>query len=265
MNPDVYKGQMTDLRSTMVMYGGLTSADMIRNIHKAINILFNLLGYPANVMAVSRNNKHTRYHRSSERAMAVLKKEDLTSISLAYVPTHSTDALRSGLLLAGGGMQGPSGANVILEGKINIVNLDIMAGKIIPSIADVYPTIYGYSYVLDAPYGPDFHVVGVGFGSPKTRQVPLLPESDKERGSRWFNQHEQAIPQGILRDVFPVNYLTEIHSTKKIGGRLLFDWITQDSSRGVLTEVKPNGWLWRVPEERCLEIGKQFESAGLLI
>lgn len=223
--------------------------------------VFSQWRHPANVAAVHRVGVFGRYRRLTAAVEKLMKDDGLTGFALSHVPPPETDAIEFGWLSVSAGEFGFK-----LSGKIGIVSLEALAAEVVPAITKLYPAKYGYGYILDAALGPEFHAVGMLYRRVSDAGIAAsLPEQEQNRAGRWSNQREKALADGILRDVLPVNYLTEVHAETRINGQRLFDWIRQDSSRGVLRQVRSGAWLWRVAEAHCLGLGQKFESAGLLI
>jgi hypothetical protein len=261
MDARTYAGNATDLRTTVAFFGPPLAADVVRSLYRFSTNLFSRAGYPGNVYSVSRGDSHSKYRRLTKQPDRMLGSDSLTGASLSYVPPSETNLAGAGWLMVDAGL-----GQFIFDGKVDLVSLDAVAAEVVPSVAAVYRATYGFGYVLDAAYGPRFHAVGYLYSRQADwGKVPPLPEDEQRRCSRWSNQREDILAAGLLRDVYPMNYLTEIHSSKTIDGKSLFDWIERDSARGELTRIRSGAWLWRVPEGRCIELGDRLQAAGLLI
>jgi hypothetical protein len=261
MDPRIYAGNATDLRATVALFGPPLTAEVVRSLYRFSADLFSKLGYPGNVYSISRGDSHGKYRRLTNQAERLLARDNLTGASLSYVPPSETNLAGAGWLAADAGL-----GQFIFDGKVDLIDLNAVVAKVVPAVASVYPATYGFGYVLDAAYGPRFHAAGIIYARQADwGKVPPLPQDEEKRCSRWFYQREDILAAGLLRDVYPLNYLTEIHSSKSLDGTPLFDWIARDPARGTLTQVRPGVWLWRVPEDRCKEVGERLQAAGLLI
>jgi len=267
MDPRVYAGKAADLRTTLALFGTPLTADLIRKAYGFFSQMFADLGYPANVAGLCvlkpKGPTFGRYRRLTRAVEGIIQKDNIAHVELAYAPPPETDVTDFGWLSASFGDDGC----FIFKCRRSILDLgDQRILQTISFIVDLMSPAYGYGYLLDNDYGPGFHAVGIGFRrGGKDGPMPGLPDSERERNARWFNRRETAIPAGILRDVFPLNYLTEIHAGERIGNKLLFDWIASDRSHGTLNALREGAWLWAVPEESCLAIGQTFQAAGLLV
>jgi len=70
--------------------------------------------------------------------------------------------------------------------------------------------------------------------------------------------------QGLLRDVYPQNYLTEPQLMRQVQGKSLEHWISSDSSRGTLTKLDQRMQLWRVPDAQVQSVRGELKLAGLI-
>ena len=69
---------------------------------------------------------------------------------------------------------------------------------------------------------------------------------------------------GILRDVYPMNFLTAPQLNKRIGRSTLRRWIGQTADRGELSHFMDDVWLWRVPEKLIPRIRSELDEVGLI-
>jgi len=267
MDPRIYAGKATDLRTTLALFGKPLTAELIRKAYEFFLQLFTELGYPANVAGLCvlkpKGRTHGHYRRLTRAVEGVIQRDNIAHVELAYAPPPETDVTDFGWLSASFGDDGC----FIFKCRKSILDLgDQRVLNVLTFVADLMAPAYGYGYLLDNYFGPGFHAVGIGCRrGGKDGLLPGLPDSERERNARWSNRRETALPAGILRDVFPLNYLTEIHAAKRIDGKPLFDWIAASPSHGTLKPLREGAWLWTVPEESCLAIGDEFKAAGLLI
>jgi hypothetical protein len=239
------------------------TAPIARKLYHFNVDLFAKLQHPANFVAFTRGESFGKYRRLTKQAERTLEHEDLTGVALSHVPPQATDPTQLELLSASAGL-----SQFKFNGRIEFVDLDAITSMVVPAVTAIYPGTYGYGYILDAAYGPGFHAVGMLYMCwPDRDKVPSLPRDEEKRCSRWFpsDQRNEALAKGLLRDVYPMNYLTDVHTRHKIDGQRLFDWIEHDTARGTLAKIRPGAWLWRVAEDRCMELGERLQAAGLLI
>jgi hypothetical protein len=124
---------------------------------------------------------------------------------------------------------------------------------------------YGTGYHMPHRLAPDMYAIGIGveLGGP----VLDGEAYEEERNvARWL---DMGMPQsvwqaGVLRDVYPWNFLTAPQLAAKVERRSLRNWIRQDAQRGSLTNVTDAVVLWEVPEELIPEVRRRLKEAHVL-
>jgi hypothetical protein len=121
---------------------------------------------------------------------------------------------------------------------------------------------YGIGYTRQRQHGPSLYAIGVGMGG-------YVGGEEYERAldiSRWSNigMDEQVYYQGLLRDVYCWNFLTEFQWSSLIDGIPLRKWINEDRQRGNLSMITPNTLLWEVEESHTAEIRQHLWEAGII-
>ncbi len=112
-------------------------------------------------------------------------------------------------------------------------------------IQDLKPT-YGIGYTRDHSLGPQFYAVGICYGGD---DVPTGQAYEEQRNiGRWgdLGMDKQVYRDGLLRDVYPWNFLTKPQLTKLVDGITLEKWIRQDPRRGTLGELSGDVLLWEL-------------------
>jgi hypothetical protein len=124
---------------------------------------------------------------------------------------------------------------------------------------------YGIGYHMPHRLGPDMYAVGVQRRDP---EEVLTGEAYEEslNTARWLDMGMRLCVwrAGVLRDVYPWNFLTAPQLEAKVGRRTLRSWIRQDAQRGSLTAVTDAVVLWEVPEEAIPGVRSQLKAAHLL-
>lgn len=119
---------------------------------------------------------------------------------------------------------------------------------------DVADPQYGIGYFRERRRGPVLFALGVNKGGP----IVMTGEAYEQARniSRWSNigNLNQVYLQGILRDVFRWNLLTEAQLQRDVAGVSLEDWIRADATRGTLTPFTRNMRLWEIEEARVATI-----------
>jgi hypothetical protein len=124
---------------------------------------------------------------------------------------------------------------------------------------------YGIGYQRDQKHGPVFYALGINFSYGPTDEFSG-PEYDAAvRVSHWTDaMDERVYMQGILRDIYPYNFLTEPQLTRNVGVKPLNDWISTDSSRGELSHFEGDVWLWSVPDEQIPTLRDELRQHGMI-
>ena len=100
----------------------------------------------------------------------------------------------------------------------------------LPEVAQLLKPVYGISTPigrLDA----GFYAIGLNFDPGDLTPRNSRNRSGSARGAR-HSLRDQVYRKGILRDVYPWNFLTRPHLKKKVDGVPLEQWIRQNARRG---------------------------------
>lgn len=100
----------------------------------------------------------------------------------------------------------------------------------------------------------------------------VLSEVDKRRRTKWSHELIAAIDapsharlrNGMIRDVYEVNIVSDDHLMMEVGGQPLRRWIADATYRGT-AENSHYGWLWRVKEGDVDRVREELRESGLLI
>lgn len=122
---------------------------------------------------------------------------------------------------------------------------------------------YGIGYVKQFEFGPGNYAHGMVSGLGYSRE-------DMAKGDRigaWFRERldNSRHLTGYLRDVYPLNVISEPHLSQRVEGRALADWIGQSPARGTLRGLPGGASLWRIDEANIDGVRTVLIKAGLLI
>ena len=128
-------------------------------------------------------------------------------------------------------------------------------------VQDLAP-VYGIGYRREMGLGPTFYGMGqsVGlnlWGNDRAKAVRINRWNSVGMGRRVYEK-------GLLRDVYPWNFLTEPHLSRQVEGVSLRQWIGQGKGRGSLTSVGGDMWLWAVQEYQIERVRRAMEGAGMV-
>lgn len=120
---------------------------------------------------------------------------------------------------------------------------------------------YGYGYQRLFKQGPSFYpfgvIAGLEYGEPERKLI-----------SKWGNEYSYEdgdYKTGLLRDIYPINFLSQAHFVQVIDGQPLKAWIESSPNHGELKQLAENLWSWWIPEEKISAIREKFIPTGLLL
>ena len=120
---------------------------------------------------------------------------------------------------------------------------------------------YGYGYQRLFKLGPSFYpfgvISGLDYGEPERKQI-----------GKWGNEYSYEdgdYKTGMLRDIYPINFLSQAHFLQQVEGQPLNVWIESTPGHGELKQLTDNLWSWWVPEDKIESIRKIFIPIGLLL
>lgn len=133
--------------------------------------------------------------------------------------------------------------------------------KLAKDLYEYLEPAYGYTYQRPFELGPVFYpfgvIAGLDFGEPERKLI-----------SKWGNEYSYEdgdYKTGLMRDIYPINFLSESHFSHEIEGQSLKDWIESSSEHGELKKLTDNLWSWWVPEDKIAKIREIFIPTGLLL
>lgn len=127
---------------------------------------------------------------------------------------------------------------------------------------EVLKPSYGIGFRREMRLGPSLYATGLAQG------LDTWGEQRQEvsRINRWgdVGLEQRVYEQGILRDVYPWNFLTDSQLSRQLNGRSLKEWITQESRRGTLSDLTNSVSFWEVDESQVSPIRSELQSAGVI-
>ena len=131
-------------------------------------------------------------------------------------------------------------------------------------VKDLYSYLkpaYGYGYQREFRYGPSFYPFGMTGGNTASIE-------EKNQIAKWqieYTGSHGSYQAGMLRDIYPINFLSKPHLIQKIGTQTLQDWIESTPEHGSLNNLNNHLWSWWVPEDQIVVVREDLRSTGLLI
>src|SRR5262249_36950910 len=122
----------------------------------------------------------------------------------------------------------------------------------VQDIVGILKPAYGIGYKRDHRLGPAMYAVGICQGLGPGGYGVGLSEAEREEAdsiSNWGDGMASRIwQQGLLRDVYPWNFLTGHQLAKLVDSVPLEQWIRLDARRGTLDPLSDDVFLWEVKE-----------------
>jgi hypothetical protein len=121
---------------------------------------------------------------------------------------------------------------------------------------------YGIAYARHRDMGPSLYAVGIPHGlalsGPQYEEAVHI--------SRWsdIGMSSEVYRRGLLRDIYPVNWLNASQIAADVNGERLEQWIRGDADRGQLTPTA--AWLarWTIDPEHIDNARRTLWAAGVI-
>jgi hypothetical protein len=116
---------------------------------------------------------------------------------------------------------------------------------------------YGIGYVRPFGHAP------LEYGMP----LSYNPYSDEEarRITQWMvAPHAEVCLQGLMRDVYPRNFLSAPHLARQIGDVRFDGWVRRSAHNGTLALLTDTITLWEVPTESIPAVRQTLVDAGMV-
>jgi hypothetical protein len=125
---------------------------------------------------------------------------------------------------------------------------------------------FGYGYAFKAPYSLNLETYGPGLASSGVLAVGQEdPYAWQTSLCSTLSQGTRPHQRGMLRFVYPLNFLGPELLDSRVHEESLASWIAANPSRGILSKIGRNLWEWSISEEEISEIRQQLGMLGKLI
>ena len=137
--------------------------------------------------------------------------------------------------------------------------------NLIKEISQYLKAYYGIVYQRDFDKGPGLYANGVITGLNESKFPEHAIEEDRiaEWHRRYFRPWRYHL--GQLRDIYPMNLLSEAHLKETVFGKSLKEWIGSSSEHGELKPLTDILWEWWVPENKIPTVCDELLPSGLII
>lgn len=128
----------------------------------------------------------------------------------------------------------------------------------VQELVDIVKPSYGIAYSRLHSLGPVSYGLGMVHGIGPDR-------SESENICRWVGgMSNQVWQNGLLRDVYPLNFLSGPHLKRPVGAVTLEQWIMEDVQRGQLEHLDDRLWFWEVPAANLEAIRKTLQAENII-
>jgi len=136
---------------------------------------------------------------------------------------------------------------------------------LIKDISRYLRAYYGIVYQRDFDKGPGLYAGGVITGLNESKFPEHAIEEDRiaEWHRRYFRPWRYHL--GQLRDIYPMNLLSEAHLKETVFGKSLKEWIGSSSEHGELKPLTDILWEWWVPPNKISAVRDELLPSGLII
>lgn len=135
------------------------------------------------------------------------------------------------------------------------------------NIIDLIRPQYGIAYYREWMLSPYYYALGMpqGLGRDIGPDSPEV-QSEIENISRWGDVlfESKVYSDGLIRDVYPWNFLSTPALNRTIDGIPLMKWIESDKSRGVLKPLSQGVILWEVAQANISNVRKVLWNADII-
>lgn len=205
-------------------------------------------GYSGKVGAFSRTDSLMR-----ERSF-----RGIESISLFSLPADGTLPTRDWTMTAEVTL-GRSCA--VFAGRSSLVDESSMLDMAHRAIGHLRPD-YGIAYDRESRLGPVEYAMGLSCGV-DSFSGPKYEESVKI--SQWTEGMAQHVYRnGLLRGIYPHNFLTDAQLSRNVRGGTLASWIQEDGNRGSLVEFQGHVWLWSLDDSEIGNVREVLEREAIV-
>lgn len=134
---------------------------------------------------------------------------------------------------------------------------------LIQEISTYVTSEYGIVYQRDFSKGPGLYVGDIIAGL----EFSTAEEEEADRIGEWWRAYFLGgnYRLGLLRDIYPMNLLSEAHLREPVLGTTLKDWIESSPQYGELKALTPNLWSWSLSAEEIDQVREALRPTGLLI
>jgi hypothetical protein len=256
---------VSDECSAIAYYGIEPSVKAAESFYHRLINWFNKLGCPPDKVSVT-GPGHSGKLVSFVQANAKLLKTGFEGVTVLEVVSTTPDAKRWGrdymLTASYDGRPKSLDADIVVRSSLATLSPTSIL-PIARTVAEDLKPAYGIGFRMEHRLGPEFYVEGIGYG---TEILSGEAYDEACNIARWGDMGivKQVYRDGLLRDVYPWNFLTQPHLIKPVGGFSLQEWIQRDPRRGSLNALCDRVSLWEVAESDIPDIRRALRQADVI-
>jgi hypothetical protein len=256
---------VSDERLVLAFYGVEASPKASEGFFLTAGQWFSELGYSPDKLGVV-GKGHSSKVGDYRRSKAKLEKVGFLEVKAFDIHASKPNANVPGMeyfVSASFSHDGDDGGYAVVAVPSSLAAKSVwlpVAQKLVQSVRPVY----GIGFKRELRLGPVMFALGVcqGLG------VGLTGEAyEKARHiSRWCDMGmvKQVYREGLLRDVYPWNFLTQPQLDKSVGGVPLEQWVRKDAQRGTLGPFCGGVSLWELDEPHLPAVRQSLHHAGVI-
>jgi hypothetical protein len=260
--------QVSEECAAVAFYGVESTADAVAKFYRSVVEWFGSIGYIPDKLAVD-GPGHSGKFVSFARANTKLLKHgfhDVVSIEFICLMDNA-NIWGSDYVLSAHYSEKYSVIDVVSRSSIAPLSHAAML-PLARRIVEAVKPGYGIGYTRDHRLGPELYAVGICKGlGPSGNGVGLsqAERDEAENISFWTNGMGAHVwRQGLLRDVYPWNFLTQSHLDRSVDGIPLRRWIEQNVQRGTLSSLSDGVLLWEVPEDDLTLVRERLHASNAI-
>ena len=121
---------------------------------------------------------------------------------------------------------------------------------------------YGYAFQREFKKGPIFYSWGTESGK--------ISDQESNEIMQWgitglAGPDDPDYRTHMIRDIYPLNFLSPQHLEAQIGSHTLQQWIEENPMRGTLEELLPDFWCWSVESQNIESVKESLKPHNILI
>jgi hypothetical protein len=144
-------------------------------------------------------------------------------------------------------------------------SLDDMVERIAERLFEKVGAAYAHAFEFPATFGPDYYLSSVGSvpsGYSTTENAGYQERLMRWRDNTWHGKKRPR--QGYLREVFPVNFVTEEQAQATVGRSTLKDYMARTGSL-VQCDFNEAMHRWDVPKDALDRVRMELERSEIIL